>query len=230
MIFITSKKNTKISEKLKGNTNFKDKNHSEESKKKISDAIKKKWQDKNYRKKQKDSKPEQIRKVKITLQNPEVKQKMSDAKIGKDPWNKGKTDIYSEKTKKQISDSVKKLYDDDEYRKRNEKILIDARKKSQPRISSIEIIMAKELSNRNISFIQQKIMLGKYRVDFLIDDDTIIIECDGLYWHNLPGIQKKDKIRDKILEEKGFIVLRFWEDKIRNNISQCVDKIEEYLP
>ena len=100
--------------------------------------------------------------------------------------------------------------------------------KGLKRISSIEKIIAEELINRNIYFTQQVNMLNKYRVDFLVNDD-VIIEADGMYWHNLPGIQEKDKLRDDILKSNGFIVFRFWEDEIKKDVSNCINKIEKYL-
>lgn len=59
--------------------------HNEESKQKNSDAIKNKWKDVNYRQKMMENNP--IYKGEIT------------------PWNKGKTNVYSETTRKKMSDN-----------------------------------------------------------------------------------------------------------------------------
>lgn len=99
-------------------------------------------------------------------------------------------------------------------------------KNSKNEFTSIELKFKSELEKRNIEFNQQVIMLNKYRVDFLIED-FIIVECDGNYWHNLPNIKEKDKIRDKIFTENGFVVFRFWEHEINKNVSKCVDQIIE---
>lgn len=59
--------------------------HNEESRKKDSDAIKKKWKDVNYRRK-------------VMENNPIFKGEIV-------PWNKGKTNIYSEETRKKLRDN-----------------------------------------------------------------------------------------------------------------------------
>jgi len=198
--------------------------NSEESNKRRSETVKKLWENPEYREKQSKSKPNQIKNLKKTLdENPEIRKIMSDKKIGKDSWNKGKIGVYSQETIKQISDSVKKLRENPEYREYHDKLLKEGRKKNR-RISSIEKMFAKELIKRNIDFSQQAFMLDKYAVDFLINDD-IVIECDGDYWHNLPNIKEKDKIKDKILIENGFTIFRFWEHEIKKSVSNCVDKI-----
>jgi len=94
--------------------------------------------------------------------------------------------------------------------------------------TSIELKLENEFKKRNIEFTQQAIILNKYRTDFLIEDN-IVVEADGDYWHNLPRIQEKDKIRDKAMIENGFIVFRFWEHEINEDVSECVDKIIKYI-
>jgi very-short-patch-repair endonuclease len=42
-----------------------------------------------------------------------------------------------------------------------------------------------------------------------------IIECDGKYWHKYPIGNDIDHIRTKELIEKGYRVIRLWEDEIR---------------
>jgi len=81
-----------------------------------------------------------------------------------------------------------------------------------------------------------------YQCDILIPvqqriDQRIIIECDGNYWHGNPrkfmvfnNIQKeqieKDKIRTKELIEKGYKVLRLWEDEIKvMNLNEFRNKL-----
>ena len=91
----------------------------------------------------------------------------------------------------------------------------------------IENTMQNELIKRGIDYKNQVTILGKYQVDFLIH--TLIVECDGAYWHNYPYGLEKDHRRDDELKERGFTILRFWGKDIKNNISKCVDKIKETL-
>ncbi len=150
---------------------------------------------------------------------PEFREKMS--KIKKDQINENPEKFFEISRKGGLASAAKLTPEERQKRSVNAY-------KGLKRISSIEKIIAKELTKRNIYFIQQVNMLDRYRVDFLVNDD-IIIEADGMYWHNLPGIQEKDKIRDEILKLHGFIVFRFWEDEIKKDVSTCINMITKYL-
>lgn len=90
--------------------------------------------------------------------------------------------------------------------------------------SSIEIKMENLLLEKNINFIKEKNICGFY-VDFYLPEYRIIIECDGDYWHNYPFGTIKDKRENAILESEGYLVLRFWENEINQNITKCFEKI-----
>ncbi len=225
-------KNLKISEALKGNQHFKNKYHTKESKEKIRIAIKNKWMnDKEYIQNHKDGSIKQSETLKKTLkEHPEIIEKLTKSHEGHPSWNSGKVDIYSQETIEKISNATKEQWKNKEYRKFMEEIILPkARHKQVARISSIEIMIANELKKRNIEFIQQIMILNKYKIDFLIED-FIVVEADGDYWHCLPNIKIKDDKRDAILKEKGFELFRFWEHEIRKDVSKCVDKIVEKFP
>ena len=106
----------------------------------------------------------------------------------------------------------------------------------------IEKIMAKELFKRKIPFVKQFRVANRFVCDFAISYVRIIIECDGDYWNANPKIydydkltntQKKkvqmDKIKDKLLKKRGWIVLRFFESDIKSDIHKCVDKVEDTI-
>ena len=57
--------------------------------------------------------------------------------------------------------------------------------------------------------------IGKYIVDFLCCTKKIIIELDG---GQHSKNEKYDKIRDKYLNDKGYSVIRIWNNDIYNNI------------
>jgi len=67
--------------------------------------------------------------------------------------------------------------------------------------------------------------IGKYIVDFINLERKIIIEVDG--GQHLEN--KKDKLRDKWLEEQGYEVLRFWDNEVFNNIEGVLGAIREKL-
>lgn len=86
-------------------------------------------------------------------------------------------------------------------------------KKQAGRESMIEKLMTKELLKRNIKYVKQfPYELGV--ADFWLPKTNTIIECDGDYWHNLPGKQEQDKKQTEYLESKGYIVVRIWEHDI----------------
>ena len=67
--------------------------------------------------------------------------------------------------------------------------------------------------------------IWKYIVDFVNLERKIIIELDG--GQHLEN--KKDKLRDKWLEEQGYEMLRFWDNEVFNNIEGILEFIREKL-
>lgn len=90
-----------------------------------------------------------------------------------------------------------------------------------------EIIIQNLLHSLGIKFVKHKPITNishKYQCDIFISPN-IIIECDGDYYHKYPRGREIDKIRTKELEDRGYKVLRFWENEIKNNIEICTNKI-----
>jgi len=84
------------------------------------------------------------------------------------------------------------------------------------------------LKNRQINgtkFRRQQ-RIGNYIVDFVSFEKNIIIELDGGQ-HTI--FEKKDKIRDKWLEEEGYKVLRFWDNDVFRNIGGVLERILEEM-
>lgn len=80
--------------------------------------------------------------------------------------------------------------------------------------SSIEKKMRYALQKAHISFLQE-VPIGKYRADFLLPQHNVVIECDGDYWHNIPGIGERDKRKNDLLHEFGYTIVRLKENLIR---------------
>ncbi len=59
--------------------------------------------------------------------------------------------------------------------------------------------------------------IGNYIVDFICRSKKIIIEIDGGQ-HNEPENIEYDKLRTQYLEEKGYKVVRFWNNDIDKNL------------
>lgn len=61
--------------------------------------------------------------------------------------------------------------------------------------------------------------------DFVIDDPKIAIYCDGSEFHSATQRIMKDKQQDRILQSKGYIVLRFSGSEIFHNAGKCVREL-----
>lgn len=95
--------------------------------------------------------------------------------------------------------------------------------------SSIEVKIQNFLKELKIEFFTHqyiKIEHG-YQCDILIPSINLVIECDGDYWHKYPVGREIDNIRTKELINKGFKVLRLWEHEIKTmNIDQFQIKLK----
>ena len=93
------------------------------------------------------------------------------------------------------------------------------------RSTSIEIKLWEELERRNIKFKKNySILFGRTIPDAFIEPN-ICLYADGDYWHNRLEAIDKDKRINKLLLKHNYMVYRFWEHEINNNVSNCVDKI-----
>lgn len=95
--------------------------------------------------------------------------------------------------------------------------------------TSIEIKMREELVKRGITYEEQYNLGGKFALDFYLPELNTVIECDGDYWHNLPEVKKRDKSKNAYIKACGMRLFRFWEHEINDDVSACVDKVEQSL-
>lgn len=88
---------------------------------------------------------------------------------------------------------------------------------------------------------QRNIQIGRYNVDFLVEESTII-ECFGDYWHCNPGLYgpdfyhrslhitaeekwQRDDMRRKCLEEQGYMFHVFWEYDIEYDFPKVREEL-----
>ncbi|WP_417842117.1 very short patch repair endonuclease [Terasakiella sp.] len=111
--------------------------------------------------------------------------------------------------------------------------------------TTIEVILRKELWARGLRYRKNcKTIIGK--PDIAFPGKKIAVFCDSEFWHGKKYLEGeipkhnrafwvaklernilRDKEVNKQLLEYGWLVLRFWERDIRNNLSEITDKIEE---
>jgi very-short-patch-repair endonuclease len=70
--------------------------------------------------------------------------------------------------------------------------------------------------------------MGTYIVDFVSFEKKLVIELDGGQ-HNEKEAMEKDNERTMWLEDKGYRVLRFWNNEVMANIEGILEKISESM-
>lgn len=114
--------------------------------------------------------------------------------------------------------------------------------------SEIELMLRKELWSRGVRY--RKNVRSVFGVpDIAIKKYKIAVFCDSEFWHGydwdhrkndiktrrefwIPKIERniqRDKDVNRELESAGWIVLRFWGNEIKHNVSACADQIEKTL-
>ncbi len=127
--------------------------------------------------------------------------------------NPMKNPIYKEKARKSLNEL---------YRKNPDKLLNARLRRNQ--MTKIEKVVSIILDRNKINYKWNKYVRTKktWRFpDFMIGN--LIIECDGLYWHE--GNEDKDLERQKELEEIGYKVIRFSDIEILNQeefVERCI--------
>lgn len=114
--------------------------------------------------------------------------------------------------------------------------------------TKIEILLRTELWNRGLRYRKNvRKIIGKPDLAFI--GKKIAVFCDSEFWHGydwenrkkdfkshqdfwIPKIERniaRDKEVTEILQQQGWIVLRFWGKEIQSDVSRCADIIEAYL-
>jgi very-short-patch-repair endonuclease len=89
-----------------------------------------------------------------------------------------------------------------------------------------EVIVWSRLKNSQLGYkFRRQHSIGKYIVDFYCPDKKLIIEIDGSQHID----NAYDKERDAYLKGLGFIILRFWDNDVNNNLDGVLMKIIENL-
>jgi len=218
----------------------------DETRKKLSEANHKRFQDPNERAKVTHEWTDEERAAASIerskrWENPEYRERVIAAHVGK------KRNI---KTKAKIADKAKERWADPEFKKKMESINKAAAQKrdmsganngmyGRGHTYETKVKMAEALSKRlkdnqtpleleisrildsvGIQYEKQKV-IGFYVVDFYIPGINLIIEADG-GWHNEPERKESDKKRDIWLRSEGYNLVRITQDEIKRNVSESV--------
>lgn len=114
--------------------------------------------------------------------------------------------------------------------------------------SQIEVLLRKELWRRGLRYQKNsKKVFGKPDIVFL--GKKVAVFCDSEFWHGFDWENKQKEIKTRrefwilkierniqrdievtrLLESEEWTVLRFWGNEIKNNLDECVDKIEKIV-
>jgi len=88
----------------------------------------------------------------------------------------------------------------------------DAERKLWYRLRSSQIL--------GLKFVRQA-PIGPYIVDFICREQRVIVEVDG----SQHADSKRDAVRDQWLAERRYLVLRFWNNDVLNNIEGVLETI-----
>lgn len=197
--------------------------HSEEWKTLQSERVAKMWESEEYRQKVKDG----------------------QEKFKKENGHWCGTDEYSKNKRKETwmeTYGVDHNWKDEEVRRKCEETCIERYGKKSILIANealwktsstgIENKIYEILNNNGIDFKKQFIVYydeNKYKVyDFHLPKYNLLIEADGIYWHGHPLFfnllnetqlinVENDKFKNKLAKEKGYSLIRFWGNDIKES-------------
>ena len=65
--------------------------------------------------------------------------------------------------------------------------------------------------------------------DFKFENQKIIVEIDGEYWHNNPEAIKRDSYKNKIWKENGWTVIRYTAKQVNNEFEQVKESFRRII-
>jgi crossover junction endodeoxyribonuclease RuvC len=100
-------------------------------------------------------------------------------------------------------------------------------RKLRKNATDVEITLGRHISRSQLGAkFRRQFPLGPYVLDFVSLEARINIELDGdQHADNLADIE-----RDKFVQSQGFVVLRFWNNEVRENLEGVITTILQCLP
>lgn len=207
------------------------------------------WKNQDYRNKQlaawtPERRAGQSMKSRELLSKPEVKERLISSAF--ELWQK-------EDYRLSISNAIKELWNDDDFRNNMMKIAADPNhrelisqktrealarpeireklaivRSKQGETSKCEVVVCDLLRDLGIKFEQFK-RVGFYTFDIAVptNDKTILIEVQGDYWHSLPEVTMRDKQKATYVRQyhsDKYVIKYIWEHEL-----SCKDKVIDTL-
>ncbi|MDO9260382.1 MAG: DUF559 domain-containing protein, partial [Flavobacteriaceae bacterium] len=106
-------------------------------------------------------------------------------------------------------------------------LLLEKAKEMRANPTQAEALLWGQLKSKNLDFqYRQQHLIGDFIVDFVCLSKRLIIEVDGKI-HDFQV--EKDEERTKILEDKGYKIIRFKNEEVIGEIDKVISKIEKEL-
>jgi len=163
----------------------------------------------------------------IAMNTDKVKQKVSKGLIRKHKEDKE----FYEANKNRLTKYRKANWNDESYNRK----MLEVNKKFKTSNTKPEIKMKEILDELGIDYIHQFWTSEAEKpslVDFYLPDFNLIIEVDGVYWHNFPKGNLKDHEKTAMFKKAGYRVLRVWQNHFTKQSIEIelanVDKLKIY--
>ncbi len=72
--------------------------------------------------------------------------------------------------------------------------------------------------------VRRQAPIGRYVVDFVIQERKLIIEVDGEH-HQIPEQRERDVARDAWLRAQGYEIMRLHSGEVWNELQACIETI-----
>jgi very-short-patch-repair endonuclease len=82
--------------------------------------------------------------------------------------------------------------------------------------SKLETIIAGCLRKLNVHYQRHK-AIGHFNADFYLREHAVDLECNGNYWHSLPGRKKAEKRKRRFLKLQGIQMIVITETAIKKD-------------
>lgn len=94
-------------------------------------------------------------------------------------------------------------------------------------IPKAQRVLAKALRKRGIE-IEENVICGGREADIILPRAHLIIEVDGIF-HFAKDQKEEDRRKATLWQEQGYMVLRFTNQEIYQNLQGCLTKVHQYL-
>jgi len=143
----------------------------------------------------------------------------------REPYNKGKRGLYrwSAETRKKYNLAIQDPDVQEKFRKHGVRTMQTMIKAE----TSIEMILGSLLTDLQLEYDKQANVEDITLADCFLKQFRLVIYADGTYWHNFPNGTERDKRITKELENRNYVVLRFWEDDLIDRPQYVKDVIRD---